>query len=313
MFGNTAWIDEEASYSGAAVADRSEAGRARLRGDRRMALLQQAGLFGSDTKGAVIRRAVSLGDLRKAYRLVHDTFVRRDLAAAGTGGLRVGPFEALPTTATFVAAVGDEVVGVQSLAVDSAELRLPADEDFRDEIDFLRFEGRLICEATNQAVAFAYRRSAIPTELMRCLFAQALAAGCDEIITVVKPGHVVFYRMLGFEPIGAARRCACRHEKVGVLLRLNIPSLIRRAEGVREDRDSHGLFLKVRCLCSNPYRERVGPWEDESRQFFADPQGLRQLFVEESGLLDRCTEEERFVVCLHWGDEVFAKARQFVN
>ncbi len=308
MSRNALGIEEQIQHPQAALAARPETQGIQNRGTRRMALLQQAGLFGSDTKGAVIRRAVSLDDLRQAYRLVHDTFVKHGLAAAEPSGLRVGPFEALPTTATFVAAVGTEVVGAQSLVMDSAELRLPADADFRDEIDTLRLEGHLVCEVTSQAVAFQYRRSAVPTELMRCTFAHMLAIGCDELVIAVKPGHVLFYQMLGFEVIGSARRCTGRNGKVAVLLRWNMAAVIRRAERADEDSDCQGVLIKVRGLCCNPYRERVGAWQEEAHRLFADVAGLHSLFVEESGLLRRCTDRDRFAISLHWGDAVFAAA-----
>ena len=285
MSSATVWIEEKLEGTPSSGAARPQIRSLELRRSRRMALLQQAGLFGSDTKGAVIRRAVSLEDLRQAYRLVHDTFVRHGLAAAEPSGLRVGPFEALPTTATFVAVAGTKVVGAQSLVMDSAELRLPADADFRDEIDTLRLEGHLVCEVTSQAVAFQYRRSAVPTELMRCTFAQMLAIGCDELVIAVKPGHVLFYEMLGFEVIGSARRCTGRNGKVAVLLRWNMAAVLRRAERAEEDTDSQGVLIKVRGLCCNPYRERVGAWQEEAHRLFADVGGLHSLFVEESGLL----------------------------
>ncbi|MBM3957639.1 MAG: GNAT family N-acetyltransferase, partial [Gemmatimonadetes bacterium] len=269
-----------------------------------MALLRQQGLFGIDTKGAVIRRALSLAELTEAYQLVHDIYSASGKGAREATRLRLRVFEALPTTATFIAVADGKVVGVQGLAVDSAEVRLPSDHAFQDEIDALRLAGGLVCEATNQAVHPDYRKSAVATELMRCMFAHALAIGCDELITTVSPGHARFYELMGFEQISPVRSYSTEIEDPTVVMRVNISRLISRAEAAHEDEDCGAIFVKVRCLYNNPYRAKAEAWDEQARAAFADADGLRRLFVEKGNLLAHLTEEELFAVRLHWGDAV---------
>ena len=280
---------------------------------KRMALLRRMGLFGSDTKGAVIRRAVTIRELEAAYRLVHDAFVEREYIRPTSSGLRVRPFEALPETATFIATVGDEVVGVQSIAVNNPEMGLPSDGVFRDEIDVLRIgesaiasgSGHLVCEATNQAIAPAYRKSAVATELMRCMFAHALAVGCDELITTVSPGHARFYELLGFEQVSPVRSYSATVDDPVVVMRVNVAELIGRAAAANDDSEEATIFIKCRCLASNPYREKVRQWEAEAAEVFEDAEALRTLFVEKSGLLLECSDEEREAIRRCWGDALF--------
>lgn len=281
---------------------------------RRMALLRRMGLFGSDTRGAIIRRAVTMGELEAAYRLVHDTFVEREYIRPTSSGLRVRLFEALPEMATFIATAGDDVVGVQGIAVSHPEVGLPSDEAFQDEIDVLRIGesaiasgcGRLVCEATNQAVAPAYRKSAVATELMRCMFAHALAVGCDELITTVSPGHARFYELLGFEQVSPVRSFSAEVDDPVVVMRVNIAALIGRAAGANDDSDAATIFIKSRCLSGNPYREKVRQWQAEAAEVFEDAEALRRLFVEKSGLLVECSDQEREVIRRCWGDALFA-------
>jgi len=274
---------------------------------RRMALLRRAGLFGADTKGAVITRAATVDDLVSAYRLVHDAFVEKGYVNPLPSGMRVRVFEALPETATFVAKVGDRVVGVQGLAVDSPEFGLPSDESFKDEIDALRLDGRVVCEATNQAIAPEFRNSAVPTELMRCMFAHALAIGCDELITTISPGHVRFFELLGFEQISPVRSYSKKVEDFVVVMRVNVSDLLERTAQAGEDSDDALLFIKCRCVAGNPYREQVANWAGEAAKTFEDPAALRRLLVDESHFLDQCSSGELESLAGRWGDAVFAQ------
>src|SRR6185312_919209 len=88
---------------------------------RKMALLQQGGLFTGDTKGATIRRAFTAEDLRKAYALVHDVFLGTGYMKPEPSGIRLRMFETLPETATFVAEVDGNVVGVLSVVGDTPD------------------------------------------------------------------------------------------------------------------------------------------------------------------------------------------------
>jgi len=285
-----------------------EQSQQKARESRRMALLRRAGLFGTDTKGAIIRRAISVEDLAAAYRLVHDAFVEKGYIPPQPAGLRLRVTEALPQTATFIAEAGPEVVGVQSIAVDSDEFGLPSDGAFRSEIDSLRIGGRRVCEATNQAVAADYRKTAVPTELMRCMFAHALAIGCDELITTVSPGHARFFGLLGFEQISSVRSYSTELDDPVVVMRVNVYDLVERAARAREDQDDGALFVRSRCLEDNPYCRQVNDWAAEAAKTFADPAALHRLFVAQGNLLRNCSAEELAAICRQWGPEVFDQA-----
>ncbi|MCK4625962.1 MAG: hypothetical protein KAV00_11670 [Phycisphaerae bacterium] len=273
-------------------------------GRRRMALLKRIGLFNNDTQGAKITRATSIEDFIKAYRLVHDVFVQQGYIHPDETGIRVRPFEALPGTATFIAKVGDEVVGVTSVVVDSPELGLPTDKAFKTEVDGLRGEGRKICEGTNWLVADSHRNSAVMTELMRCSYAHALAFGYSDFVGTVSPGHAKFYNLLGFEQIGDVRSYSRDIEDPVVLVHLRSNE---RFEGVTTASGEAELFLKKYYLDDNPYHRYVGTWQIMSDRFFSDPMLLTELFVHGSGLLGRCSRGELEAIRRQWGDELFAE------
>jgi len=282
--------------------------------DRRMSLLKRAGLFGTDTRGAIIRRAVSAEDLAAAYALVHQAFLERGYIRPEPGGLRVRVFEALPTMATFVAEADGQIVGVQSLAVDDPDLGLPSDMAFQDAINVLRRGGRLVCEATNQAIAPEYRKSAVATELMRAMFAHALHVGCDELITTVSPGHARFYELLGFEKASPIRSYSADLDDPTLVMRVNVSQLIETVKDADDRSDGGALFIKLRCLkANNNYCRHVAEWDDRAREVFADPAALHDLFAARAGLLYRLTEDQRRAIRRQWGADVFDAAYRMAD
>ena len=269
------------------IGSRSRASRDRQ--SRRMALLRRSGLFTGETNGAIVLRAVNVEDLLAAYRLVHDAFVERGYIRAQSTGLRMRAFEALGTTATFVAKAEGTVVGVQSLAVDDPHLGLPSDGAFQAEIDKLRGRGRLVCEATNEAVDVSWRKTAVPTELMRCCFAHALAIGCTDIITTVSPGHAKFYQLLGFQQISDVRSYSKGIDDPVVVVHFDLSALEKVLEDIQKSQDEAELFLKKYYVDDNPYQRHVRAWAVLSER------------------LDSCTAQELRAIEANWGAELVGK------
>jgi len=274
--------------------------------ERRMSLLQRAGLFCNDTHDAKIVRATSVDDLSGAYRLVHDVFVQRGYIRPREGGLRVRLFEALPATATFVAKAGGQVVGVTTAIIDSADLGLPSDNVFASEIDALRAQGRVPCEGTNWAVAEPYRKSAVMSELMRCTFAHALAAGCTDFLGSVSPGHARFYGLLGFETLAGPKSYSSEVDDPVVLVRLDLTGLARRFRDIEASDNQVERFLKRYYIDENPYHRFIAGWKVLAGRLFEDPLLLDELFAHRGRLLAGLDPHERQALGQRWGHEVLA-------
>jgi hypothetical protein len=272
---------------------------------RRLALLKRSGLFGGDTHGAVIQRASTLDELRQAYRLVHDEYVETGYIRPQPSGLRVRIFEALADMATFVAKVGDRVVGVLSLMGDSSGLHLPCESVFRTEVQSLRAAGASPSELTNQAVVKEFRKSAVATELMRCAMAHGLAQGYDEGVAVVSPGHVPCYQLMGFREIGPVRNYSSEiHDPVGALS-------INTRQFREPWRESSAIdeFIWNFMVKENPFIHRVKTWDVMARRRFLQKDLLSQLFVEEANLLERCSRAQYAMLRRQWGRRLFDEVR----
>ena len=271
--------------------------------DRKLWLLKRSGLFGDDTKGGEISRASNIHDLRGAYKLVHDVYLGTGFIEPEKAGMRLRIFETTPEMATFVAKVGDRVVGVLSILADTPELGLPSDAAFRVELDGLRASGQRIFEITNQAVAKDFRKSAVPTELMRCAMAHATVRGCDEIVATVSPSHGSFYELLGFREIGSERTYSEKLHDPVVTLGMKVDQYRFPQGGLNETEQFMHRFLAA----ENHYLPLVEGWDAEARKNFLDADLLLHLFGKERNFISECNEAELSVLHRRWGSELFAK------
>lgn len=172
----------------------------------RMELYQRFGLFGELPNGVTVARAVTLADLAEALQLVHGVFVGCGYITPQAGGIRNRGVDLLPTTNTGVArAGGKKIVGVISLAIDDPAIGLPSDEEFKKELDCLRGRSKVVCEVTNYAVAPDFRRTSVPTELMRYCLISAAHIRCTDLVATVSPTHAGFYEFLGFRIVSQTR------------------------------------------------------------------------------------------------------------
>jgi len=265
---------------------------------KRTALLKRLGLLGDDTKGAVIRRAMSLAELVEAYRVVHDTFVEQGYMQPDPTGIRVRPWEAIPETATHIAVKDGRVVGVMSGVIDSP-LGVPSDHAFPKEIDDLRSQGRKPLEGTNWLVTKAFRGSSLLGEQLRAGTAHALVKGCTDILGSVSPRHAGLYESIGYEVIGSERSYSDKFIDPVVLVRLDLSALEESC--ARGDHE----FLMSYWVKDNPYISIVPDWIAQAEAAFRDPQLLRELFVEQGCLLPRCSSEELEKIRRAWGDVLF--------
>ena len=270
--------------------------------DRKLWLLKRSGLFGNDAKGATFGRACTLEDFRSAYRLVHDVYLGTEIIKKEPDGVRLRIFETSPDMATFVAKSNGRIVGVLSVVIDSKELGLPSDASFKGELDGMRAAGVRLAEITNQSVAEEFRKSAVPTELMRCVVAHLSEKKIDKAVATVSPSHNAFYELLGFWQIGSERTYSDKLHDPVVALAADVAPFRNPPKGMNETEEFVNKFLG----CENPYCKRVEQWEAEARRLFLNAKLLRQLFVQERNFIGECTDEELDVVLSRWGHDLFS-------
>ena len=272
------------------------------RARRKLAMLQRSGLFGGETQGVRIVRASSLPDLTAAYKLVHHVFVENGFVNAHSSGLRVRIFEAATTVATFVAKEPNgKVVGAISVVADSPELGLPSDTAFGLELDALRDQGRKVCEISNQVVAKEYRKSGVPTELMRCAMAHLHSDGFNEAVASVSPSHKGFYDLLNFREIGAVRSYSEKLNDPVVGLSMDVDPFSRSPAGL----DAAKAFVHNFLVAENPFAAVVKDWAEEAGRHFRQVKLLRKLFITKADFISQCSRAEREILKKFWGRSLF--------
>lgn len=117
----------------------------------------------------------------------------------------------LPTSATFIAKLGNEIIGTVTIVGDG-EKGLPMEEIYKAEIEKLRLSGKKIAEISQLALkreAFESLKInprkfqiAILIPLFRLVYSFAKARGIDKLCISINPKHDIFYKSLGFEEIG---------------------------------------------------------------------------------------------------------------
>jgi hypothetical protein len=145
---------------------------------------------------------------------------------------------------TLYAETAGMVVGTMSLCLDSQVL-LPADENFRDQLDQLRAQGRRLCEPSRLAIDKGVTKRVFASLIhISYLYARIIHRFSDYVIEV-NPRHVMFYqRMLGFQDFGAERECT-RVGAPAVLLRLPLEHMgeqIRTWGGLMEQHGEERSF-----------------------------------------------------------------------
>jgi ribosomal protein S18 acetylase RimI-like enzyme len=279
----------------------SSCGCERSAAERKLGLLQRIGLFGSDTKGATIERAYTLDDLREAYRLVHEVYLGTGYLHPEPAGMRLRIYETTSETATFVAKKDGRVVGVLSVVGDSPDLGLPSDAAFRSELDSLRAKGARLCEVTNQAVAEGYRKSAVPTELMRCAIAHSVKAGYHMGIVSVSPSHHGFYDLMGFRRLGSERSYSDKIHDPVVALSMDINQWRQPSTSA----STAEQFMHHFAAVANPFLAQVSEWAKQAVRHFLNPELLEQLFVADRNFLSECSPAELSILQRRWGQELF--------
>ncbi len=274
---------------------------------KKLALLQRTGLFAGGPPDIAIQRARTAEEFRAAYRLVHDVYVERGYCREKDCGKRHRGFEATLKMATFIATTTDgTVVGVLSVVGDCGPCGLPSEGAFGEEIAAIRTAGFQLCEVTNQAIDSRYRKTALATELMRCAMAHGISMGYQRAIATVSPGHVGFYNILNFFPIGPARSYSQTIHDPVIALCGDLDFYRAESDGLTEP----SAFIHRFMTSENPFLSRVARWHDEAHFTFHEPNFLRTLLNCECSFPEECTDSEVVFIEEQLGWQLFEEATE---
>ncbi len=163
-------------------------------------------------KAVKYKLADSRDELEAAYRLVYQRYCAKGyIPAHWNSDIWVTPYCALPSTYVFIAKLSDKVIGTISVFQDS-DIGLPADIIWKEELDSLRSEKKMLCEIGMLACDKSIGSDENPLKhmgsfiMVLCMFksifelAKTMLSEAEWFITV-NPAHMHFYQIIGFNPV----------------------------------------------------------------------------------------------------------------
>jgi len=168
--------------------------------------------------------ARSLADVRDAWHLVHQSYVRHGLIDPNKHELHAVPEAIGPHAAVVLGRIGPVCASTLTAFTDQAQ-GLALDHAYPDELEALRAAGRRLCEVGLFADRrqHLYRSAASLFDLMRFSVLYAMHQQMDDVVIGVHPRHAPFYRrLIGFKPAGPEKTYATVNDNAVVLLRLDL-------------------------------------------------------------------------------------------
>jgi hypothetical protein len=135
-----------------------------------------------------------------------------------------------PNRVTILTHLADEVVGTVTVGYDSEQQGLLADEIYKDKIDELRKQGRVVGELSKLAIDEDHGSKQVLAGMIHIAFLYGLMHECTDAVIEVVPRHQTFYeKKLGFRVFGQERMNNRVHKSV-VLLHLPMAEMQQKIE-----------------------------------------------------------------------------------
>ncbi len=144
-----------------------------------------------------------------------------------------------PNKITLLADTAGKTVGTMTLCFDT-EIGLPADENYKDNLDELRAKGCKLCEPSRLAIDKNMPKRVFASMIhISYIYAHNIHDFTDYVIEV-NPRHAAFYKkMLGFKDLGQERTCT-RVNAPAVLLRLELQHMTEQIKKFGGLMEQHG-------------------------------------------------------------------------
>ena len=167
----------------------------------------------SKNKEIIYRIARTKEELEQAFSLVYKEYASRGyIPKHYKSKLRLSLYNALPSTATFVAKQGRKVVATVTLIPDSP-IGIPMDKIYKKEVDSLRKKGRRVAEVSQLAIdsrlfpkgwfsMFNFAKLIFVFKLFKLVLDYGLEIEkLNDFCIAINPKHQHLYKFLGFEEL----------------------------------------------------------------------------------------------------------------
>lgn len=242
-------------------------------------------------KGKIVYRVVRTRDeIEQCFSLVYKEYLRKGYIPKNyKSKLRLSFFNALPSTATFIAKQDKKVLAGVTLIPDS-RLGLPMDKIYKKELDELRNTGARIAEVSQLAIdttlfgtglfsMFNFSKLIFILRLFRLVLHYALdVENLTHICIAINPKQECLYKFLFFEQIGGLKYYGSVNKAPAIALKLELDGLEEKGRARR------GLYKIF-------YGSKIKPKLFEGKLRLSS-QDLKYFFVKKSDIFKNANREQ---------------------
>ncbi len=228
-------------------------------------------------------------ELLAAAQLVYTEYLLRGYLRPNAIQTKLSIYQALPSTATFIASHRHAgIIGTITLVEDSP-LGLPMDEAYKSELDGLRRQGIRVAEATMLALnsqlfgrrvftMFHAKKLLLTLQLFKVMFDYLRSCTqADELVACFNPKHRILYDFLHLKPLGDLKTYSGANGNPAIARHLNVAETQQAATSAPPYRLFYGA------------QPSAAPF---ARKLRLTPDELRALFVARSPILQTASPTE---------------------
>lgn len=210
--------------------------------------------------------------------------------------LHYGVHSLLPTTCVFVFKQYLDVISTLTQVEDSELFGLPMDALYKDEIDKLRAQGRKVAEICSLATPAEGRWNNLLMFLGKAYFHYATQAGINDILIMVNPKHVSFYKAIFMFDDFAEERFYEPVDAPAVALRINYDNFWDKLKEMFKDQEfDTDLYTFFNRIHSNGVVDKYMTFTGR-RNVPLDYDAARYFFQARPEILDSLTAEQRVYI-----------------
>lgn len=162
------------------------------------------GLFGPIERAAIVKWAESDQEFLQSFNLLYERYLKLDYIKENKSfPFHCNAHSLLPKTKKAIFVRNNAVISTLDIVKDTKSGGLPMDQIYNDELNYLRAQGRKLCEVGSLASSYNVNWQNTFMPLFRVVFWHALNNGMNDICIMVNPKHEAFYRsIMVFESLG---------------------------------------------------------------------------------------------------------------
>ena len=170
-----------------------------------------------------IKIADKFSEWESSFKLLYEEYLNAGYVVEPTpSNILFGIHHFLPKTVVFIAKYSDALVSSLTQFFDNHALGLPADKIYKEELDTLRAEGRVISEIGGLVTRKDFRWQNLFLCLCQVMYWHSHFRKIDDLCITVNPKHVRFYKTVFLFEIMGQEKYYAKVNAPAVLMRLNL-------------------------------------------------------------------------------------------